>query len=118
MCFSTHNLQAHMETHYYLTSEYLDGNVNQRLGQCMQMEVNIAFFAKVVGDIETSRNFSVFAKSRKKAIQSILWNAKGGQWFDYWLPACSKKVTTINNRSSRFTYYLNQESQFCLDSMI
>jgi alpha,alpha-trehalase len=105
--------QEHLTT--LRTSSIIPVDLNSFL---FQMEVNIAFFAKVVGDIETSRNFSVFAKSRKKAIQSILWNAKMGQWFDYWLPACSKKVTTINNCSSRLTYYLDQESQFWLDSII
>lgn len=78
--------QEHLTT--LRTSSIIPVDLNSFL---FQMEVNIAFFAKVVGDIETSRNFSVFAKSRKKAIQSILWNAKRGQWFDYWLPACSKK---------------------------
>jgi len=49
------------------------------------MELNIAFFAKVVGDNSTAERFLENADLRKKAMDSVFWNANMNQWLDYWL---------------------------------
>lgn len=51
----------------------------------VQMELDIAFFAKVVGDNKTSESFLEASQRRKQAINSIFWNEEMGQWLDYWL---------------------------------
>jgi alpha,alpha-trehalase len=51
----------------------------------IQMELDIAFFAKVTGDHSTAENFLKASRARQKAIKSVFWNAKMGQWLDYWL---------------------------------
>lgn len=49
------------------------------------MEHDIAFLAKVIGDGSISDRFLKASKARHKAIKSVFWNAKKGQWLDYWL---------------------------------
>jgi alpha,alpha-trehalase len=51
-----------------------------------QMEQDIAFFAKLIGESTTSEIFSEASKARHNAIDSVLWNADMEQWLDYWLP--------------------------------
>lgn len=55
------------------------------------MELDISFMAKLVGEISISQHFWKASQQRKKAIDSIFWNEKKGQWLDYWLstgPGC------------------------------
>ncbi|KAK7358484.1 hypothetical protein VNO77_00412 [Canavalia gladiata] len=49
------------------------------------MELNIAFFAKVTGDNSTAEHFLEISDLRKKAMNSVFWNANMKQWLDYWL---------------------------------
>ncbi|XP_024028556.1 trehalase isoform X2 [Morus notabilis] len=49
------------------------------------MELDIAFLAKVTGDHCVSEQFSEASRTRRKAMESIFWNAEMGQWNDYWL---------------------------------
>ncbi|CAL5013388.1 unnamed protein product [Urochloa decumbens] len=51
-----------------------------------KMELDIASFAKLIGDNETSEKFLEASKARHIAIDSILWNSEMEQWLDYWLP--------------------------------
>jgi len=50
------------------------------------MERDIEFFAVLIGEYTTSKEFSEAAKARQIAIDSILWNSNMEQWLDYWLP--------------------------------
>jgi hypothetical protein len=50
------------------------------------MERDIEFFAKLIGEYTTSKEFSEAAKAHQIAIDSILWNSDMEQWLDYWLP--------------------------------
>lgn len=50
-----------------------------------QMEVDITFLAKVIGENNIADSFLVASQARRKAINSIFWNEKMGQWLDYWL---------------------------------
>lgn len=50
-----------------------------------KMELDIAFFAKLVGDKTTSDKFLAASKARLAAIKSVFWNAEMEQWLDYWL---------------------------------
>nr|KYP42330.1 Trehalase [Cajanus cajan] len=49
------------------------------------MELNIAFFAKVTGDNSNAERFLEISDHRKKAMNSVFWNANKKQWLDYWL---------------------------------
>ncbi|KAK7399070.1 hypothetical protein VNO78_10245 [Psophocarpus tetragonolobus] len=61
------------------------------------MELNIAFFAKVTGDNSTAERFLEISDLRKKAINSIFWNANMKQWFDYWLSDTCEEVHVWKN---------------------
>jgi hypothetical protein len=50
----------------------------------IQMELDIAHLAKVAGDYSTAESFLNASRARRKAIKSVFWNAKMGQWLDYW----------------------------------
>ncbi|XP_021905102.1 trehalase, partial [Carica papaya] len=51
----------------------------------LKMEVDITFLAKVIGENNIADSFLVASQARRKAINSIFWNEKMGQWLDYWL---------------------------------
>ncbi|KAL0331721.1 UNVERIFIED_CONTAM: Trehalase [Sesamum angustifolium] len=51
----------------------------------LKMELDISFLAHVVGDAVTAAHFREASQARKKAINSVLWNAEMQQWLDYWL---------------------------------
>ncbi|KAJ4840930.1 Trehalase [Turnera subulata] len=53
----------------------------------LRMELDIAFLAEVTGEVSLKAGFLEAAQARKKAINSVFWNAKQGQWLDYWLPS-------------------------------
>ncbi|KAK6263303.1 hypothetical protein QUC31_009119 [Theobroma cacao] len=62
----------------------------------LRMEVDIAFFAKVVGENTVAEDFLRASQTRQKAFNSVFWNAKMGQWLDYWLnnnAACEESQT-------------------------
>lgn len=58
----------------------------------IQMELDIAALAEVVGDYNISANFLDASKAREEAMRSVLWNAEMGQWLDYWLTDSTCKV--------------------------
>jgi len=47
------------------------------------MELDIAFFANVLGNKSTVESFLEAAEARKNAINSVFWNDEMGQWLDY-----------------------------------
>lgn len=51
----------------------------------VQMELDIAFFAKIVGEDAIAEDFLTASHTRKKAFNSVFWNENMGQWVDYWL---------------------------------
>lgn len=64
----------------------------------IQMELDISFFARLIGDDSSAEKFSAVSQARFAAMNSIFWNAKMAQWLDYWLiynGTC--KVTCVYN---------------------
>ncbi|CAJ1937202.1 unnamed protein product [Sphenostylis stenocarpa] len=61
------------------------------------MELNIALFAKVAGDNSTSERFLENSDLRKKAMNSVFWNANMNQWLDYWLGNTCEEVHVWKN---------------------
>ncbi|KAK6263301.1 hypothetical protein QUC31_009117 [Theobroma cacao] len=62
----------------------------------LRMELDIAFFAKVVGENTVAEDFLRASQTRQKAFNSVFWNEKMGQWLDYWLnnnAACEESQT-------------------------
>ena len=57
-----------------------------------QMELNIAFLAKVNGDHSVSKRFFDASRARKKAMELIFWKEEMGQWNDYWFDTSAVKV--------------------------
>ncbi|CAI0408819.1 unnamed protein product [Linum tenue] len=51
----------------------------------LKLELDIALLANVTGEETVAKSFSEASQIRKKAIESVFWNAEKGQWFDYWL---------------------------------
>ncbi|XP_052209544.1 probable trehalase [Diospyros lotus] len=51
----------------------------------LKMELDISFLAKATGDSRTAGQFLQFAQARKHSMNTIFWNAKMGQWLDYWV---------------------------------
>lgn len=51
----------------------------------LKMEQDIAFLAKETGEEGVAESFMEASQARKRAINSIFWNAKMGHWLDYWL---------------------------------
>ncbi|KAG6501496.1 hypothetical protein ZIOFF_041377 [Zingiber officinale] len=56
-----------------------------KLGRAMEMEYDISYFSKIIGDSSTSEKFAAASKARMAAIRSIFWNSDMAQWLDYWL---------------------------------
>lgn len=62
------------------------------------MELDIAFFAKLIGDDSAAEKFSAASQARRAAISSIFWNPKMDQWLDYWLnnnSSCKVKILIL-----------------------
>ena len=51
----------------------------------IQMELDIASMAQIVGDNRTAESFLKAAQARKQAINYVFWNEEKGQWLDYWI---------------------------------
>ncbi|KAK7318060.1 hypothetical protein RJT34_02758 [Clitoria ternatea] len=73
------------------------------------MELNIAFFAKVTGDNSTAEHFLEISELRKKAINSVFWNANMKQWLDYWLDSskCEEVHDWKNGRQNQNLFASN-----------
>ncbi|GER34638.1 trehalase [Striga asiatica] len=51
----------------------------------LKMELDITYLSDEIGDPAKAKRFQEASRARKNAINSILWNKKRKQWFDYWL---------------------------------
>ncbi|GMN31402.1 hypothetical protein TIFTF001_003245 [Ficus carica] len=80
--FSTRWMRNHSEFTTLATTSVLPVDLNAFI---LGMELDIAFLAKVTGDHSISERYSEASQARKKAIESVFWNAEMGQWNDYWL---------------------------------
>ncbi|KAJ0106585.1 hypothetical protein Patl1_17457 [Pistacia atlantica] len=78
----------------------------------LRMELDIAFFAKVVGDNKTAESFLEASQTRKWAINSVFWNEEKGQWLDYWfdngatLEECQAWQASNQNHNAYASNYL------------
>ncbi|KAJ0106586.1 hypothetical protein Patl1_17456 [Pistacia atlantica] len=78
----------------------------------LRMELDIAFFAKVVGDNKTAESFLEASETRKQAIHSVFWNEEKGQWLDYWfdngatLEECQAWQASNQNHNAYASNYL------------
>ncbi|KAL3499032.1 hypothetical protein ACH5RR_041764 [Cinchona calisaya] len=70
----------------------------------LKMELDIAFLANVVGDSSVAVRFTEASQAKQKAMNSILWNAEMGQWFDYWL-------TGNNDSKDAYTWEASNQNQ-------
>ncbi|KAL5552445.1 hypothetical protein UlMin_002621 [Ulmus minor] len=73
------------------------------------MELDISFLAKVTGNSSISKRFTKASHTRKKAIESVFWNAEMGQWFDYWLSnrTCEGAETWKSSRQNHRVFASN-----------
>lgn len=78
----------------------------------VQMELNIAFSAKVTGDYSTAQQFLQLSDHRKKALNSVFWNANMKQWLDYWLTNSTCQVLSIKSWVHKFSIIMRL-STFC-----
>ncbi|KAF8028045.1 hypothetical protein BT93_E0838 [Corymbia citriodora subsp. variegata] len=51
----------------------------------LRMELDIAFFEEIAGNPSIAKHFLEAAKAREKAVSTVFWNERMGQWLDYWL---------------------------------
>ncbi|KAM2938618.1 hypothetical protein FF1_038390 [Malus domestica] len=80
--FSTRWMMNHSDFTTLATTWILPVDLNAFL---LRMEHDIAFLAKVTGDSKISERFLKASEARHKAIKAVFWDAKKGQWLDYWL---------------------------------
>ncbi|KAF4389464.1 hypothetical protein G4B88_006523 [Cannabis sativa] len=80
--FSTRWMRHHVDFTTLATTSILPVDLNAFI---LGMELDISFLANVTGDYTISKRFSKASRVRKKAIESVFWNEKTGQWHDYWL---------------------------------
>ncbi|XP_002523413.2 trehalase [Ricinus communis] len=80
--FSTRWMRNPSEFTSLATTSILPVDLNVFL---LKMELDIVFFAKETGEESIVERFVKASQARKKAINSIFWNDKMGQWLDYWL---------------------------------
>lgn len=69
----------------------------------VQMELDISFFGKIAGNHNIATQFSEASKAREKAVSTVFWNERMGQWLDYWLGdssscvvLCAQYITCIS----------------------
>ncbi|XP_024398910.1 probable trehalase isoform X5 [Physcomitrium patens] len=83
------------------TSKIIPVDLNAYL---FQMEKNIEYFAKILGNQTTEMRFAIAAKDRQRAIQKVLWNRKKGQWYDVWLHPNRCSYSETDNRTVVFEW--------------
>ncbi|TNN01137.1 hypothetical protein fugu_010519 [Takifugu bimaculatus] len=71
------------------TSQILPTDLNALLCHC---ERNLASFHRVLGDGEAAAAYERAAALRLEAIESVLWDAERGAWFDYSLVTHSRHL--------------------------
>uniref|UniRef100_A0A0D6QZS9 Trehalase n=1 Tax=Araucaria cunninghamii TaxID=56994 RepID=A0A0D6QZS9_ARACU len=77
----------------------------------LQMELNIAFFAKKLGNSSIAKTFTQASVSRYHAIDAILWNDDMGQWLDYWIDPHKCETIQINGQQSEDVYMWDTKNQ-------
>ncbi|KAH9317208.1 hypothetical protein KI387_018977, partial [Taxus chinensis] len=77
----------------------------------LQMELNIAFFAKNLGENSIAKTFTQASTARHLAIDAILWNNDMGQWLDYWLDQYKCESIQINHQLSEDVYFWDATNQ-------
>ncbi|XAR55173.1 Alpha,alpha-trehalase [Bertholletia excelsa] len=80
--FSTRWMRNSSDLTTLATTSILPVDLNSYI---LKMELDIAFLANATGHPTTAVHYIKAAQARKKAINSIFWNEKMGQWVDYWL---------------------------------
>ncbi|EOY25128.1 Trehalase 1 [Theobroma cacao] len=76
----------------------------------LRMELDIAFFAKVVGENTVAEDFLRASQTRQKAFNSVFWNEKMGQWLDFWLnnnAACEESQTWEDQNQNQNVFASN-----------
>ncbi|KZV45951.1 trehalase [Dorcoceras hygrometricum] len=73
----------------------------------LKMELDISSLAHSIGDYGTAKRFRKASEARKKAINSILWNAEMGQWVDYWLGSSNDVITLNVSSQNKKTFASN-----------
>ncbi|KAK9274611.1 hypothetical protein L1049_021861 [Liquidambar formosana] len=92
--FSTRWMRNTSDLTTLATTSILPVDLNAFL---LKMELDIAFLAKVTFENSMAERFLEASQARKKAINAVLWNAKMGQWLDYWLnntTTCEEEAQT------------------------
>ncbi|KAI6706992.1 hypothetical protein NL676_009954 [Syzygium grande] len=51
----------------------------------LRMELDISFFGKIAGNHNIATQFLEASKARERAVSTVFWNERMGQWLDYWL---------------------------------
>lgn len=77
----------------------------------LQMELNIEFFAKTLGESSIAKTFIKASNARHIAIDTILWNDEMGQWFDYWLDPLKCEHIQVNDQQEEEIYLWDASNQ-------
>ncbi|KAJ9148117.1 hypothetical protein P3X46_030208 [Hevea brasiliensis] len=80
--FSTRWMRNSSEFTTLATTSVLPVDLNVFI---LKMELDIAFLANKTGEESIAASFLEASQARKRAINSVFWNEKMGQWLDYWL---------------------------------
>ncbi|XP_077234084.1 trehalase 1 [Tasmannia lanceolata] len=80
--FSTRWMRNHSDLTTLATTSIIPVDLNAYI---LKMELDIAFFARIIGENSTAEKFSAASQDRHEAMNSIFWNAKMAQWLDYWI---------------------------------
>ncbi|XP_042952834.1 probable trehalase [Carya illinoinensis] len=104
--FSTRWMRNHSDLTTLATTSILPVDLNAFI---LRMELDIAFLAKVTGEDSIAMTFSNASQARVKAIKSVLWNSKKGQWLDYWLSdhTCQEPQTWEASNQNQNVYASN-----------
>lgn len=77
----------------------------------LQMELNIEFFAKTLGESSIAKTFIQASNARHIAIDTILWNDEMGQWLDYWLDPLKCEHIQVNDQQEEEIYLWDASNQ-------
>lgn len=77
----------------------------------LQMELNIEFFAKTLGESSIAKTFIKASNARHIAIDTILWNDEMGQWLDYWLDPLKCEHIQVNDQQEEEIYLWDASNQ-------
>ncbi|KAK6251492.1 hypothetical protein SCA6_005497 [Theobroma cacao] len=105
--FSTRRMRNPSEFTTLATTKILPVDLNIFI---LRMELDIAFFAKVVGENTVAEDFLRASQTRQKAFNSVFWNEKMGQWLDFWLnnnAACEESQTWEDQNQNQNVFASN-----------